>query len=277
MCEMLLAEWPGYRNRRLHVESLYRQVIGEPRSGLTQLLSLGGRGELLDELRRRVAAGRIAVPPAFEDVPARSPDGRAARREALRTAPYPRSGSAARGGGTARAEADGAVVHARAPERVSAHRVAQEAERSGERGERGAAAGASEGAAESGESIGSGESNETSRAGRASRASRGDEELEDPFDREITEPWSREASGERAAGESATAWRVASLAGGLAGDPRGEGLATACSRLAMLVMLMAALGGLSMIVAAMATAGSGCGRGLGERPLADRGEGRPRT
>lgn len=56
-----LASWPGYRNRRLQLEGLYRRVFGEPRSGLTQLLSLGGRSEVLDELRRRVEqAGGVA-------------------------------------------------------------------------------------------------------------------------------------------------------------------------------------------------------------------------
>ncbi len=53
-----LAAWPGYRNRRLHLEGLYRQVIGEPRSGLTQLLSLGVHSEVLDGLERRVHGPR---------------------------------------------------------------------------------------------------------------------------------------------------------------------------------------------------------------------------
>jgi serine/threonine protein kinase len=63
-----LAAWPGYRNRRLHLEELYRRVIGEPRSGLTRLLSLGVHSEPLDELRQRVEAGRVVVPPKVEDV-----------------------------------------------------------------------------------------------------------------------------------------------------------------------------------------------------------------
>jgi hypothetical protein len=37
-------------------------VIGEPRSGLTRLLSLGTYSEPLDELRQRVEAGRVMVP-----------------------------------------------------------------------------------------------------------------------------------------------------------------------------------------------------------------------
>lgn len=50
----MLAQWRGYRNRRLQIEALYRSVFGEPRSGLTQLLSLGVRSELLDGLRQRL-------------------------------------------------------------------------------------------------------------------------------------------------------------------------------------------------------------------------------
>lgn len=106
-----LATWPGYRNRRLQLESLYRQVIGEPRSGLTQLLSLGFRSDLLDEMQRRAQTQRTLVVQA---------------RDSQRTVPWaaaPRvEATAAEAARTVRVEAS--VVRARAPARVEAHRVA---------------------------------------------------------------------------------------------------------------------------------------------------------
>lgn len=99
----MLAAWPGYRNRRLFLEALYRQVFGEPRSGLTQLLSLGVRSELLDELRRRVEAGRMVTT-------SRSRLDHVGHVEAPVHAAEP---------------SPDAVVRARRSERVSAHRVAQ--------------------------------------------------------------------------------------------------------------------------------------------------------
>ncbi|MEX1363843.1 MAG: serine/threonine-protein kinase [Nannocystaceae bacterium] len=106
-----LAKWPGYRNRRLQLESLYRQVIGEPRSGLTQLLSLGFRSDLLDELQRRAQTQRTSV------VQPRDPQ---------RTVPWaaaPRAeATAAEAARTVRVEAS--IVRARTPARVEAHRVA---------------------------------------------------------------------------------------------------------------------------------------------------------
>ena len=251
-----LAEWPGYRNRRLHLESLYRQVIGEPRSGLTQLLSLGVHSELLDELRRRVESGRVAVPPKPEDVrPSRRAAERVARREALRTVPYPRAHSEAH---------EGAVVHARALEQVSAHRVAQEAEVDVEDGD------GVDGSIDPADPEGA----------------------EDSFDREITEPWPREASGGGAEpfDESATGWLTESSPGELplaervgdgvgdgVAEPHGASLGASRSRAAVLVTVGVVLGGLSMLVAGMASGGIGCGRSTGELPLAERGVGRPRA
>ena len=104
-----LASWPGYRNRRLQLEALYRQVFGEPRSGLTQLLSLGVRSELLDELRRRIEA-----------------EGRVEPRASQATVPYVASRSvsdSSEGVGTTAGES-AAVVRARSTERVTAHRAA---------------------------------------------------------------------------------------------------------------------------------------------------------
>lgn len=152
-----LAAWPGHRNRRLQLEALYRQVIGEPRSGLTQLLSLGVHSPPLEALRQRVEAGREVVPPQAETVrPAR---------------------------GVTHASSDGAVVQARAPERVSAHRMAQDV-----RAPR--------------EACGS--------DGSSARA------LDDAFDREVTEPWPQRAAvvgSEVGFDESATAWLVPSSPG----------------------------------------------------------------
>ncbi|MEM7153750.1 MAG: serine/threonine-protein kinase [Myxococcota bacterium] len=110
-----LASWPGYRNRRLQLESLYRQVFGEPRSGLTQLLSLGVRSELLDELRRRIEdEGQGTVEPRVSQ--ATVPyvvSSRASQPEA----------SASQGAGVTAGESQ-AVVRARSTEQVMAHRVA---------------------------------------------------------------------------------------------------------------------------------------------------------
>jgi serine/threonine protein kinase len=235
-----LAEWSGYRNRRLHLESLYRQVIGEPRSGLTQLLSLGAPSELLDELRQRVAAGRIAVPQVVDDVrSARSAVGSVSRREALRTVPYP----AAKGAAVAR-EATEAVVHARPAERVSAHRVAQEAAADGEAS--------------------------VSDAGGSNGAGSGSGSGGDAFDREITEPWPREAAVGGTKGCDASGERWSS-------EGAGERLVGGRPRVAVLVALAVVLGGLSvlsMLVGGMTAAG--CGDGSEAAPVAERGGGRSR-
>lgn len=265
-----LAEWPGYRNRRLHLESLYRQVIGEPRSGLTQLLSLGVHSELLDELRRRVAAGRVAVPPKPEDVrPSRSAAGRVSRREALRTVPYPQARGGAHGGEGE--PLDGAVVRARALERVSAHRVAQEAE-----------AGDDE--------LEDRDDCDGSIDPVGSEDGDGDDGAspEDAFEREITEPWPREASGGRAEplDESATGWLTASDPGERVVEPHVAGPGAPRSRVAVLVtvlVVLAVLGGLSVLVAVLVAGraggelGCGYGYGTGTLPLAERGVGRPRS
>lgn len=261
-----LAEWPGYRNRRLHLESLYRQVIGEPRSGLTQLLSLGVHSELLDELRRRVAAGRVAVPPRLDDVrPDRRAAERVSRREALRTVPYPEARAGTRGSEGEGERIDEAVVHARAPERVSAHRVAQEADgeledRDDRDGEAGDGSIDPIDAEASGEGDGVGE--------------------EDSFEREITEPWPREASGERSEplDESATGWLTEAPAGERGGEPHVASLGGSRARVAMLVTVVMVVLGLSALVAG--TAGGRevrCGRGTSELPLAERGAGRRRS
>lgn len=97
-----LASWPGHRDRRLQLEELYRRVVGAPRSGLTQLLSLGVHSELLDGVRRRVDQAQAQAEAVQE-------------REAQRTVPWDRIG--------ARDEGE-AVVRARPAARVEAHRVA---------------------------------------------------------------------------------------------------------------------------------------------------------
>jgi hypothetical protein len=186
-----LATWSGYRNRRLHLEVLYRQVIGKPRSGLTQLLSLGAHSEPLAELRQRVAARRRVVPLELEDLrPARGAAARVSPREAQRTVQHPMAGpwvgaSVRRETApeTTQASHDGAVLQARPPERVSVHRMAQCVGEPWEaRGREGSSAPA----------------------------------LDDAFEQEITEPWPQRAvvsGSEPSFEESATAWLVPSSAG----------------------------------------------------------------
>lgn len=208
-----LAAWPGYRNRRLHLEALYRQIIGEPRSGLTQLLSLGPHSELLDALRRRVEAGRVVVPGRADDVqPLRGAAAQAFSRETRRTVPYACAGEGAVE--VTPSSRDGAVVRARPPERVSAHRMALR----------------------NGEDDGEGEGSSVG--------------LDDAFEREITEPWPQgveEAGPAVGVDESATAWLVPSSPGvgmGVGSRATGPGL-----RLAMLLLGGILLVGLSTLVA----------------------------
>lgn len=205
----LLATWAGYRNRRLFLESLYRQVIGEPRSGITQLLALGVHGELLEALRRRVEAGRVTVAKTWPEpetvwVPREVDDGLASR-EAQRTVPMRAA--------TGVAAAD-AVVRARAPERASAHRVA-----------------VSTGEPAAGEEDG---------IGTAERIERIEE---DPVEREITEPWpGRSTSVPSASDPSVAPWSGPSSA------VVGDAWAASPARLAGLMVLAALLGGLSTLV-----------------------------
>jgi len=242
----LLSEWSGYRNRRLQLEALYRQVIGEPRSGLTQLLSLGPP----DELQRRVATGRVAVPPAFDDV---RPARRMKDREVSRPVPH----LGARDGSGAHEWLDGAVVHARASERVSAHRMAQDA------------------ASKAGEAAGNDRGGVVDPGGSDSGEAHADElagsTMEDSFEREITEPWPRPPSVDRGVsrGGSAVRW-----AGWFLADRHIAGREVSRPRLRWVVLVV--LGGLSIVVG-MVVAAVGCGRDPNEVLRDDRDVGRPRS
>ncbi|MCX4247567.1 serine/threonine-protein kinase [Paraliomyxa miuraensis] len=256
----MLTSWAGYRNRRLFLEALYRQVVGEPSSGLTRLLSLGVRSEVLDEVRRRVEAGRlvtVAAPwPEVDDDAGVGPCTGVEAREAERTVPIratqppvgppvgPRVGAAEVGARLeARAVGD-AVVRARTAERVSAHRVAREPGDGDESGD---------------EHDGCDEDDE-----------RDERDEEDPFEREITEPWpGSRGTAPSSFDESATAWLVSSSSGlsidpvdgptkGLAHGWGGKGAralamtspwgSASPMRLALLMVLAALLGGLSTLV-----------------------------
>ncbi|MCA9648292.1 MAG: serine/threonine protein kinase [Myxococcales bacterium] len=105
-----LASWPGHRNRRLQLETRYRQCFGVPHSGLTGLLSMGGLGERLDELlRRRDREAALA----------------ARLREGQSTAPWVAGDSAsARGVTPTSADEVGSILRPRPPERAMAHRAA---------------------------------------------------------------------------------------------------------------------------------------------------------
>lgn len=241
-----LAEWSGYRNRRFHLESLYRQVIGEPRSGLTQLLGLGVDTDRLEELRRRVEARRMAVPPVIGEAQP-IPRDRPRTRESLRTVPYPTSAAGRRG---VEAEASDAVVCARPPERASAHRVAQQQAAHGR----------------------------VAASPRAAGEGSGDDE--EPFERETTEPWpARRAIDGGAAGhdESATQWLTASSAAGEGAAAWVEGPGPreppSPSTLAMRTWL-AVLVGLAMLVGGVCSMMATVGVALG-RPPATTGAWRP--
>jgi Protein kinase domain len=210
-----LAAWRGYRNRRLHLEALYRQVIGEPRSGLTQLLSLGVHSELLDELRRRVAAGRVVVPPRVEDerpIPGAVVRARSGRLEVTRATRATQATQATRATQAMHDGHDGVVVRARPLEQVSAHRVAQ----------------GSESQCEAGGCDGSDAS-----------------ELDDPFEREVTEPWRGRATASdpvMSLDAAATAWPVPPSP---ATRPSRRWATAPRGRLAALLVLVAVLGWLS--------------------------------
>lgn len=99
----VLSRWPGYRNRRLSVERLYREVLGEPRSGLTQLLSLGVPSAVLDRLRERggTRAGaspspspsREPVTQVYAKAPTRAFESSAARDAVVVARPACRAGA----------------------------------------------------------------------------------------------------------------------------------------------------------------------------------------
>jgi serine/threonine protein kinase len=278
-----LAEWPGYRNRRLQLESLYRQVIGDPRSGLTQLLSLGVHSELLDELRRRVEVGRVVAPPP--SAPRRG--ARVARvaegtarplpREALRTVPHPTArGGEPRGRGRSIGglEREDAVVCARPPERVSAHRMAQETEACDEPGLRSSAAARAV--------------DDALEPGSGPHPASPPEPEDDPFEREITEPWpARAAMVEHAVEASAPS---PSMAGPEPSTPSPSGAAAreeaAGARLVTplalrpwlmrLVVLAVVVSGLSTLAVVSLARGAGLRGAQAPRPLERAlGESRP--